>query len=244
MRIRHSLSLIPDPSMFLGYNTNGLAHHDLFDAVELLAEIGYRGVAITIDHNALPPDGTRTRTSSIATAAAAAGASCGMRSVIETGARFLLDPRAKHEPTLLSDATAARRHRLLQVRHRLRRRAWAAIASRSGRACFATSRCAARRRAMERLWSTGCAKCSTTRPSSGVADRLRAGAGHVDRLRCQRSRQLLAARSTPSELAADARHRPSALPGRNADRRGDPPLGAAAGQRPHRRHARAASTST
>ena len=41
--------------MFLGYNTNGLAHHDLFDAVELLAEIGYRGVAITIDHNALPP---------------------------------------------------------------------------------------------------------------------------------------------------------------------------------------------
>ena len=41
--------------MYLGYNTNGLAHHDLFDAVELLAEIGYRGVAITIDHNALPP---------------------------------------------------------------------------------------------------------------------------------------------------------------------------------------------
>ena len=41
--------------MFLGYNTNGLAHHDLFDAVALLAEIGYRGVAITIDHNALPP---------------------------------------------------------------------------------------------------------------------------------------------------------------------------------------------
>ena len=45
--------------MFLGYNTNGLAHHDLFDAVELLAEIGYRGVAITIDHNALPPNGPR-----------------------------------------------------------------------------------------------------------------------------------------------------------------------------------------
>ena len=41
--------------MYLGYNTNGLAHHDLFDAVELLAEIGYRGVAITIDHNALSP---------------------------------------------------------------------------------------------------------------------------------------------------------------------------------------------
>ena len=41
--------------MLLGYNTNGLAHHDLFDAVELLADIGYRSVAITIDHTALPP---------------------------------------------------------------------------------------------------------------------------------------------------------------------------------------------
>ena len=41
--------------MLLGYNTNGLAHHDLFDAVGLLAEIGYRSVAITIDHGALPP---------------------------------------------------------------------------------------------------------------------------------------------------------------------------------------------
>ena len=28
---------------------------NLFDAVELLAEIGYRGVAITIDHHALSP---------------------------------------------------------------------------------------------------------------------------------------------------------------------------------------------
>jgi L-ribulose-5-phosphate 3-epimerase len=111
--------------MFLGYNTNGLAHHDLFDAVELLAEIGYRGVAITIDHNALPPGATAGLSSS----------ACGdrptlpdkpavpppsiarlrtllethnMRSVIETGARFLLDPRVKHEPTLLSDSPRRR----------------------------------------------------------------------------------------------------------------------------------------
>ena len=45
--------------MFLGYNTNGLAHHDLFDAIDLLADIGYRSVAITIDHGALPPQGQR-----------------------------------------------------------------------------------------------------------------------------------------------------------------------------------------
>ena len=42
--------------MHLGYNTNGLAHHDLFDAVELLADIGYQSVAITIDHTAFSPN--------------------------------------------------------------------------------------------------------------------------------------------------------------------------------------------
>ena len=42
--------------MHLGYNTNGMAHHDLFDAVELLADIGYQSVAITIDHTALSPN--------------------------------------------------------------------------------------------------------------------------------------------------------------------------------------------
>ena len=30
--------------MLLGYNTNGLAHHDPYQAVELLAELGYRSV--------------------------------------------------------------------------------------------------------------------------------------------------------------------------------------------------------
>lgn len=86
--------------MFLGYNTNGLAHHDLFDAVELLAEIGYRGMAITIDHNALPPYGRHT--SQRITRLRRLLKRLGMRSVVETGARFLLNPRVKHEPTLLS----------------------------------------------------------------------------------------------------------------------------------------------
>ncbi|MEN6405054.1 MAG: sugar phosphate isomerase/epimerase family protein, partial [Thermoguttaceae bacterium] len=98
--------------MFFGYNTNGLAHHELFDAVELLAEIGYRGVAITIDHGALSPcdpevgptiDRLRRRLEQL-----------DMRSVVETGARFLLDPRHKHEPTLLSDD---RRRRIAFYRH-------------------------------------------------------------------------------------------------------------------------------
>jgi len=101
----------------LGYNTNGLAHHDLFDAVELLAEIGYRSVAITIDHGALSPRedwrGQLRRLRSTLQR-------LGLRSAIETGARFLLDPRAKHEPTLVSPDPAARARRIEFYRHAIR----------------------------------------------------------------------------------------------------------------------------
>ncbi|MGW8255988.1 MAG: sugar phosphate isomerase/epimerase family protein [Thermoguttaceae bacterium] len=92
--------------MFLGYNTNGLAHHDLFDAVRLLASIGYAGVAITIDHKALSPFDKQTRRQIAELKKLLRDLD--MRSVIETGARFLLDPHVKHEPTLLS-ADAGRR---------------------------------------------------------------------------------------------------------------------------------------
>ena len=33
----------------LGYNTNGLAHHRLDDALALLADSGYEGIALTLD---------------------------------------------------------------------------------------------------------------------------------------------------------------------------------------------------
>lgn len=101
----------------LGYITNGLAHHDLFDAVELLAEIGYRSVAITIDHGALSPRedwrGQLRRLRSTLQR-------LGLRSAIETGARFLLDPRQKHEPTLVSPDPAARARRIEFYRHAIR----------------------------------------------------------------------------------------------------------------------------
>lgn len=86
--------------MFLGYNTNGFAHHDLFDAVEILAELGYEGVAITIDHGVLSPmeAGREEQIERLRELLE----KYEMRSVIETGARFLLDPRQKHEPTLIS----------------------------------------------------------------------------------------------------------------------------------------------
>ncbi len=89
--------------MILGYNTNGFAHHALFDAVRLLAEIGYGSVAITIDHGALWEKSRR-----LAQLRQLLD-QLEMRSVIETGARFLLDPAHKHEPTLVS---ADRRRRV------------------------------------------------------------------------------------------------------------------------------------
>ncbi|MGA2033491.1 MAG: sugar phosphate isomerase/epimerase family protein [Thermoguttaceae bacterium] len=96
--------------MNIGYNTNGFAHHDLFDAVALLAEIGYRGVAVTIDHTALPPYASYAsqRTKRLRRRLE----QLGLRSVIETGARFLLNPRHKHEPTLVSRDPAGRARRL------------------------------------------------------------------------------------------------------------------------------------
>ncbi len=86
--------------MLLGYNTNGFAHHRLEDAVAILAELGYRSVALTLDYHALNPfDADLPR--QLATVKALLHEH-GLRSVIETGARFLLDPRRKHQPTLLS----------------------------------------------------------------------------------------------------------------------------------------------
>ena len=43
--------------MRLGYNTNGLAHHDPLEAIDLLAQIGYQSVALSIDHGLLNPYG-------------------------------------------------------------------------------------------------------------------------------------------------------------------------------------------
>jgi sugar phosphate isomerase/epimerase len=96
--------------MFHGYNTNGFAHHRLEDALGILAELGYRGVALTLDYHVLNPyehglatrvDGVRRRLETL-----------GLRCVVETGARFLLDPWRKHQPTLLSPDPREREFRL------------------------------------------------------------------------------------------------------------------------------------
>ncbi len=107
--------------MIPGYNTNGLAHHELFDAVTLLAELGYRSVAITIDHGVLQPGSAELRQQIDRLRLVLA--QLNMRSVIETGARFLLDPRVKHEPTLLSAGESDRQRRIDFYKHAIDRAA-------------------------------------------------------------------------------------------------------------------------
>jgi sugar phosphate isomerase/epimerase len=96
--------------MLLGYNTNGFAHHRLTDALRILADLGYRSVALTLDYHALNPyDADLPRQLAEVHALLR---SLNQRVVIETGARFLLDPLRKHQPTLLSPTLEERERRL------------------------------------------------------------------------------------------------------------------------------------
>ena len=86
--------------MRLGYNTNGMTGHRWEQALELMHEVGYRSVAITVDHHCLNPFAPQLARELSHMQRLLERFE--MTSVIETGARFLLDPRAKHEPTLVS----------------------------------------------------------------------------------------------------------------------------------------------
>ena len=96
--------------MQIGYNTNGFAHHRLEDAMDIIADLGYRCVAITPDYHALNPydRDIAKQTEAIRDRLAERG----LGSVIETGARFLLDPMRKHSPTLLDRRGGGRQRRL------------------------------------------------------------------------------------------------------------------------------------
>ena len=217
--------------MLLGYNTNGMAHHDLFDAVELLADIGY---AERRDHHrSHGPVAARPLQSPADPAVAAVLQQRKMRTVIETGARFLLDPREKHEPTLISRDPAGRRRRIDFYKYAVD------TAAELGSDCVS-------------LWSG--------RLPAGV-ERSEAIAWLVDGLRqvgeyAARQHVSIAFEPEPGMLIdtmaalgrtagpighgrplPDPGHRPPALPGRGSDRRSDRPLGLATGQRPHRGHA-------
>ncbi|MFE9763906.1 sugar phosphate isomerase/epimerase family protein [Streptomyces sp. NPDC005808] len=88
----------PHPLKF-GYGTNGLADLRLDDALALLADLGYDGVGLTLDHMHLDPLAPElaTRAAKVARRLDALG----LTVTVETGARYVLDPRRKHGPSLL-----------------------------------------------------------------------------------------------------------------------------------------------
>ena len=92
------------------YNTNGAANHRLDDALRLMADSGYAGAAITLDHHHCDPfaDDWRQEVGRIGCLLG----DLGLGVIVETGARFLLNPRAKHEPTLISPEREGRDRRV------------------------------------------------------------------------------------------------------------------------------------
>ena len=100
---------MPGSAFRLGYNTNGFAHHRLDDALHVIAELGYRAVAITPDANHLHPDHT---SDAQLRATRALLDHLGLAVIIETGARYVLDPRRKQRPTLIEGDGEGRARRL------------------------------------------------------------------------------------------------------------------------------------
>jgi L-ribulose-5-phosphate 3-epimerase len=90
----------------LGYGTNGFANHRLDDALAVIADLGYTAVALTLDHAHLDPF-ARDLAAQVRRVAARLS-ELGLRCVVETGARYLLDARRKHRPTLVDDEPARR----------------------------------------------------------------------------------------------------------------------------------------
>ncbi|MEU4769360.1 EboA domain-containing protein [Actinosynnema sp. NPDC023794] len=97
----------------LGYGTNGFANHRLDDALAVIADLGYTGVALTLDHHHLDPFAPDLPQQVKKVAARLDRLGLGV--VVETGARFLLDRKRKHHPTLVSDGQEVRVDFLLRA---------------------------------------------------------------------------------------------------------------------------------
>jgi sugar phosphate isomerase/epimerase len=103
------------PPFLLGYGTNGFGDHPLHTALDVLDDVGYDAVALTLGFPHLDPfaplavdDVTAVR-DHLGRMRGGTGAAV----VVETGTRYLLDPLHKHRPTLV-DRDAALRLRFLE----------------------------------------------------------------------------------------------------------------------------------
>lgn len=103
--------------MYLGYNTNGLAHHATLNALDVIAQLGYRGVGLTIDHHCLAPG--RAGLSAEIDAIRDRLQHHRLEVVVETGGRYLLDPIRKHFPNLMSASPADQEKRVAFYWHAL-----------------------------------------------------------------------------------------------------------------------------
>jgi sugar phosphate isomerase/epimerase len=83
-----------------GYGTNGFTSHRLHDALGIIADLGYDGVALTLDQPHLDPfaDDLPAQTAAVGRRLDALG----LDLVVETGGRYVLDIWRKHHPTLVS----------------------------------------------------------------------------------------------------------------------------------------------
>ena len=103
------------PPFLLGYGTNGFGDHPLHTALDVLDDVGYDAVALTLGFPHLDPfssDAVAEVTALRAHLLRMRGGT-GAATVVETGTRYLLDPLHKHRPTLV-DRDATLRMRFLE----------------------------------------------------------------------------------------------------------------------------------
>jgi L-ribulose-5-phosphate 3-epimerase len=101
MSARADASADAGSGLRFGYGTNGFANHRLADALRVIAGLGYQGVALTLDHDHVDPYAKDAARQVAHAADLLRELNLGV--VIETGARYLLDPWHKHAPTFLHD---------------------------------------------------------------------------------------------------------------------------------------------
>ncbi|MFI1962994.1 sugar phosphate isomerase/epimerase family protein [Streptomyces pathocidini] len=98
----------PATGLRFGYGTNGLTDLRLDDALALLADLGYDGVGLTLDHMHLDPLAPEPELAARTRHIARRLDHLGLGVAIETGARYVLDARRKHHPALLDPDPQAR----------------------------------------------------------------------------------------------------------------------------------------